>query len=177
MIDWRQSARGDRLLVREAEPLRQLPVFLFPGATEGDRAALLLAALGFMLVKVERKVGWLSPSPRACRAAGAFRELTSLALAAPKESLPPDAPGLPPASIVLANDVPSLPPAWRERVQGFAARGHSILILDFSEASAPLPWPRVPAAGRDEAETLLALFAKTIEETMEGSALLPRAFL
>jgi len=172
-IDWKQTARGDKILVREHEPIETRPLFLWKKTKWSDPAldrqsTLLLCALGFMLFKGEREVGWLTPALRQSKTAALFPKLLFEALSPPytPDPLPPEAPGLHRATLIIASAGQLSPTALIERLEGLAYRNNSALFLDFSgESDSALQncakrfgWPLIPIAPtqRPEAALLLA---------------------
>lgn len=127
-IDWRRSARGDEVFVRQTEwqAARAVALWVDPGAAmgftgapgreaKGARARLLALALGLLLLRGGERVGLAHPDhpPRAGQAqAGRL----ALALAAPEGT---DEHG--------AADLRATPPG-----------GHAVLISDFLGDLAPL---------------------------------------
>lgn len=172
-IDWKQSARSERILVREAEPVKARPVLLFaPPPAMGKRGALLMGALGFMLIRAERPVGWLGSSARLTRTSSVWR---SQLAALPEAALPPEKTAQRAAMLVLAGDASREPERWAGRLIHCARQGFQGLVIDLAAADLPplrdaaqtIGWPLLKDRGDAPPEkTLLAAFA----ESVDGSA-------
>ncbi|MDQ1080588.1 uncharacterized protein (DUF58 family) [Pseudoroseomonas cervicalis] len=169
-IDWRQSAKSDRLYVRETEWEAAQSVALWRDAGPGmawrggpdrpekrERAELLLLALASLLLRGGERVRLLGER-RAYAGRGA---LPSLAEALPRHTPPPADDALPRhARAVLIGDF--LAPLDEIRTQvaalaGRGVRGHLLQVLDPAEET-------LPYAGRVRFEGL----------TGEPALLLPR---
>lgn len=169
MIDWKQSAKGNRLLIKqpEARPIRE--VYLWTPLPAQDEALSLLLALGQMLIKDERCVGWLGAGEGGTRTSSRLKTLIAHEIdLVPSCPAPPEASATHHAFLVLAGDLAAAPPLWVERAKSHAARGSKGLWLDFSNANGPLQesartmgWPVVPAR-KDRRQTLLALFEESL---------------
>ncbi len=180
MIDWRQSARSEKLLIREAEPMQFRPLLLWMPTTQQDipqgrRAALLLTALGYMLIKAERKVGWLSEELRQTRTFPIFRNILADALdLSPTCAAPPEVPALRFAALILAGAFAEAPPEWLQVIHAHGVRGNKGVLLDFSKTDSSaihdcaknMGWPVIRTSPNEAPEpALLHLF----EESLKGS--------
>jgi len=149
-IDWRQSARGDRLYVRETESESAQTIGLWratgPGMgwrgaasrpTKRDRAELLLLALASLLLRGGERVRLLGAG-RTLAGRGALERLAE-DLGGTEGAL--DDPSLPRhARIVLFGDFWAPLPEWQAMLSGFAARGLRgtlVQVLDPAEESLP----------------------------------------
>ncbi|MCR9256432.1 MAG: DUF58 domain-containing protein [Alphaproteobacteria bacterium] len=154
-IDWRRSARGDQVFVRESEWEASQSLWLWSDASPGmgyggkdlptkaERAALLSLAMAILLAEGGERVALLDQStpPRAGRA---MIERLSRHLSAP---LRDDTPSLPQvrslprhAQVLLFSDFLDPLDAIAERVialQKPGVSGHMVQILDPSEAGFP----------------------------------------
>ncbi|WP_135465629.1 DUF58 domain-containing protein [Crenalkalicoccus roseus] len=156
-VDWRQSAKSDRLFVRETEWEAAQTVALWRDAsasmewrsgpavpTKRERAELLLLALASLLLRGGERVRLLGGPGRAhAGRAGlaALAEAVALRGAGAAESLPPPDPGLPRhARAVLFGDFLSPLPEIQAMVAALAARpvrGHLVQVLDAAEETLP----------------------------------------
>ena len=174
-IDWRQTAKTERVYVRETEWEAAQSIWLWCDASPSmrwrsqrdlpekhERAALLTLALAALLVRAGEQVALIGEGvpPRSGRAT-----LSRLALALSREET--NMPGLPPpsalprhAEVVLVGDFLSPLPEVDRAVRGIAGRairGHILLVLDPAEET-------LPFLGRTRFEGLEA----------EGDTLVPR---
>nr|WP_255575373.1 DUF58 domain-containing protein [Caldovatus aquaticus] len=175
-VDWRQSARSDRLFVRETEWEAAQTVALWrePGetmrwrshlsaATKRERAELLLLALAALLLRGGERVRLLpSPDRRAFAGRGALPALAeSLAR---HDAAPADAAIPRHARVVLFGDFLAPLEEVSRTVAALAARpvrGHLVQVLDPAEET-------LPYAGRVRFEGLAA------PRTGEEPVLVPR---
>ncbi len=155
-IDWRRSARGDRLYVREREWeaaesfwfwLDRSPSMNFRSHPEFpskiERATILAIAAAALLARSGERIGMLTPAGAVAAGAGQHaldRFLEHLAGPAADGSLPPAA-GLPRFSNVLAFGDTFAPLAdWDRRIAGLSApgvRGHLVQVVDPGEVRFP----------------------------------------
>lgn len=154
-IDWRRSARDDRLYVREREweAAHSIHFWIDRSASMGfaselalapkiERALVLGLALGDAFVEAGERVGLLGAlNPRASRR---IVELFAEALAADARgltaALPPDAPLPPLDEAVVISDFLSPTAPLRAAVEGLSrrgARGHLVMIVDPVEETFP----------------------------------------
>ncbi len=180
-VDWRQSARTERLLVRGTEPVRFRQIFVWTPLAEketeaGRRALLLLMATSHMLLKAERTVGWLEEDLRQTRTLSIMRTFFADAVAlSRKKDFPPLAQTLQKAVLVLAGNMAQAPESWIDSLRSHGARGNKGVFLDFSSTDSSVAhslartmgWPVVRLAPEEAPEkALLHLF----EEALKGSA-------
>lgn len=63
MIDWRQSARSNQILVREHEKIKNRDIYFYADVAKEapvkEETTLILLALAYALMKKERGLGWL----------------------------------------------------------------------------------------------------------------------
>lgn len=152
-VDWRRSARGDHLFVREAEWEAANAVMLWrdagPGMDTGspglpskrDRAAVCLMAAASLLVRGGERVAALGETGRP-RGGKAGLELTGRALAdGPGAHADVEAPDLPRhARIVLASDFLDPPETWLARLTALTvagAGGALLRVIDPAEEDFP----------------------------------------
>ena len=155
-VDWRQSAKSDRLFIRETEWEAAQTVALWRDAspsmdwrshpslpaTKRERAELLLLALASLLLRGGERVRLIGAPLRAQTGRAGLEALAQgLSLAAAPASLPPFDPGLPRhARAVLFGDFLSPLPEIQATVGTLAARpvhGHLVQILDPAEETLP----------------------------------------
>lgn len=167
-VDWRRSARGDHLYVRETEWEAANAVYLWrdgsPGMAAGspglpakrDRAAVCLIALASLLVRGGERIAALGETgrPRSGRPA---LELAGRALAdGPGAAASVESPDIARhARMVLASDFLDPPETWAARLSAAAAqggRGVMLRVVDPAEEDFPFTGrTRFTAPGRSEA--------------------------
>ena len=151
-IDWRQSARGQRLFVRETEQEAAQTVWLWRdgsssmrwgsnGTDKLARADLLLLALAALLLRGGERVGLLAPGARSTAGAGALVGLAD-ALGRLDDGLDvPPVHALPRhARVVLIGDMLAPLTEIGASIRALAAtpaRGHVLHLLDPAEATLP----------------------------------------
>lgn len=152
-VDWRRSARGDQLFVRETEWEAANAVYLWrdggagmAAASQGlpakrDRAAVCLMAVASLLVRGGERVAALGETGRA-RTGRVGLELTGRALAdgpgAPRHVEAPDLPRH--ARVVIASDFLDPPETWGARLSamtGAGAGGVLLRVIDPAEEDFP----------------------------------------
>lgn len=159
-IDWRQSARGDRVFVREREWEAAQTVYLWidrsasmaftsdrKWETKRDRAALLGLALASLLIRGGERVGLIGADApgldlRGHSGRGWLVTLAeTLSLPAPETaSLPPPAALPRDCRAVIIGDLLRPEHEIETLVEGFAARGvsgHLVQVLDPAEVDFP----------------------------------------
>lgn len=154
-IDWRQSAKSDRLFLRETEWAAAQSVWLWRDASpsmrwhstqelplKGDRAEVLLLALAALLLRAGERVALLgSELPPSASRASLERMALELGVPAPEgQSLPPALPLPRHAQLVLLGDFLSPLPAIEAALRPHAERGvkgHILMIADPAEESLP----------------------------------------
>ena len=166
-IDWRQSARGDRLFVRETEWSAAQTVWLWVDRSasmnwrsgrevpfKGERARVLALALATLLFKGGERVAALANGAAVVAAPGALARLAGLL-----EEGAPEPAGVPRhGEVVLLSDF-LMPLAETEamvrRLAATGARGHLLQVLDPAEEVLPFAG-RIRFAGLEgEGETLV----------------------
>lgn len=190
-IDWRQSARGNRLFVRETEWEAAQSVYLWCDSgpsmdfasknarqTKGERAELLLLALANLLVDAGERVSLLGgqSTPVASRAG-----LERLALLLEQQAAPAD-PGTPPDATAAAQPVPRfaqliligdfLAPVDRLQpvLARYAERGigaYVLQVLDPAEETLPFDGRirfEAPGGGGDELIPRVQSIRKTYQQ-------------
>jgi len=170
-VDWRRSAKGDRLFIREREWEAAQTVWLWRDAspsmeyrshknltTKRERAEILLLALAIVLVRAGERVALLGGEPPTTTRAGIDR--MAIALTHTKS-----APGLPPAEgtvryarFVAFGDFLDPVEETAARLRAHASRGvkgHLVQVFDPAEESLPFAG-RVRFEGPEsEGETLI----------------------
>ncbi len=157
-IDWRQTAKTDRIFVRETEWEASESVWLWRDTSpsmrwrsstelpeKAQRADLLTLALAALLIRGGEQVGLLGESARPMMGRAAltrFAELMALSSAKPDaaRSLPQDTPLPKYAQVALVSDfllpLPELAAAVR-RIAGRGLKGYLVQIVDPAEESLP----------------------------------------
>jgi uncharacterized protein (DUF58 family) len=153
-VDWRRSARGDQLYVRETEWEAANAVYLWRDGSTGmeagskglpskrDRAAVCLIAAASLLVRGGERIAALGETgrPRSGRPA---LEIAGRALAdGPGAAASVESPDIARhARIVLASDFLDPPETWRARLSGLAARGgRGVLLRIIDQAEEDFPF-------------------------------------
>ena len=150
-IDWRQSAKSDRLFIRETEWEAAQTVALWSDASRSmewksgpervskrERADLLLAALASLVLRGGERVRLIGGSGRShAGRAGLTSLVESVSAVSKSQSLPPADPGLPRhARAVLIGDFLAPLEEIHQAVATLAARpvrGHILQVLDPEE--------------------------------------------
>lgn len=158
VIDWRQSAKSDRLFVRQQEWEAAQSVWLwrdnspsmhyrsqFAQVQKIERATLLLVALAALLVRGGERVGLLGEARLPGSGRGALARIAETLLAQAKADKP--AASLPPmealpryGTLVLIGDFLSPTEEMELVIRAFAARGvggHLLQVLDPVEEDLP----------------------------------------
>lgn len=149
LVDWRRSARGDRLYVREREKEAAQTAFFWidPGKgfawkSEGDwpskqrRALTICLAFAILISRGGERIGALGAGAAMSGASALDRLAIALA-----QGLPADPP--PPASrsaVIYASDFYAPPDLWRDRLRRAAAAGATgalLMIADPAEEDFP----------------------------------------
>ncbi len=158
VIDWRQSAKSDRLFVRQQEWEAAQSVWLwrdnspsmhfrsaFAPASKVDRATLLLVALAALLIRGGERVALLGEGRLPGSGRGALTRVAETLIARscadkPAASLPPLEPLPRFATMVFIGDFLSPPEEMESIIRGYAARGiggHLLQVLDPVEEDLP----------------------------------------
>ena len=150
-IDWRQSAKSDRLFIRETEWEAAQTVALWSDASRSmewrstpdrvskrERADLLLAALAALVLRGGERVRLIGGSGRSHAGRAGLTSLVETVSAIGKSrSLPPHDPGLPRhARVVLIGDFLAPLEEIQAAIAALAARpvrGHILQVLDPEE--------------------------------------------
>ena len=180
-IDWRQSARSQRLYVRESEWAAAQTVWLWSDGSasmrwrsgrnlpaKSDRAVVLALAVAILLLKAGERVGVLGPPPP--RAGLSLARIVEAVQAGGQERLP-EAAGLPRhGEAVLISDFLMPLEEVDARVRALSAAGiagHLVQVLDPAEETLPFAG-RVRFAGLEgEGETLVRR-AEDLREAYAG---------
>lgn len=152
-IDWRRSARGDQVYIRENEWEAANTVYFWRDGAEGmnwssskkhrskkDRASVLCMALASLLMRAGERCAVMGESerPRAGRV-GLERISRRIALSeGPSRNLDADIPAY--ARLVIASDFLEAPELWRQRLarlSGRPAKGVLLHIIDPAEREFP----------------------------------------
>ncbi|WP_207483381.1 DUF58 domain-containing protein [Arenibaculum pallidiluteum] len=200
MIDWRQSAKTQRVFVRENEWEAAQTAWLWSDAspsmdwrsdrglpTKRERAELLVMALAVLLARGGERVALLGGGqpPGTNRFALARMAMTLSGPGLGGDGLPSPAPLPRHAMLMLAGDLLSPLPDIHRVVSSFAARGlrgHLLQVLDPAEETLPYDG-RVEFAGLEGEEDLLvprveavrAAYRERLEAHRAGLAALARA--
>ena len=167
-IDWRQSAKSDKLFIRETEWAAAQSVWLWPDPSPSmhwrskrslpekrDRADLIALALSSLLVRAGERVAVLGTGERPISGKVALERLAARILHRPKPlGQPGDLPAFEPlpryASLIFIGDLLAPLEQIDKLVRRFAAagvRGYLFHVLDPAEQS-------LPYAGRTRFEGL-----------------------
>jgi uncharacterized protein (DUF58 family) len=149
LVDWRRSARGDRLYVREREKeaaqsvtfwLDPAPGFAWksdgPWPTKHRRALTLCLATSILFARGGERVGALGVGP--LRSGPRAIDRLAIDLQAQNAAAPPIPPTY--SAAVFASDFYAPPDVWRERLRTAAGRGVSgalLMVCDPAEEDFP----------------------------------------
>lgn len=151
-VDWRRSARGDDLYVRETE-LETARTILFycdphkgfdwTGAsgrtTKADAARIMMLASGLLLSKAGERVGVLGSGRKASFGKAAADKLGEDLLYSSPSQFPP--PPKSQAIFVVASDFYDPVDVWRERLAPLASRSKEGVLLSVSDPmEETFPW-------------------------------------
>ena len=178
MIDWKQSARSDKLYVRERERLAPQTVYLWAdrsgsmhyhsqnNPTKTERAHVLLLALAHLMLHGGEKIAWLTNPLTTAQGLPAFAKLTArlLPLTPTETNLPPTLPRTPNATLILASDFMADTHLWQKQLNAYAAlnlRGILLHIADPEEDS-PTFKGHVRMEGCENEPTLLLPQAESL---------------
>jgi len=191
-IDWRQSAKSDRLFIRETEWAAAQSVWLWPDPSPSmnwrskrglpekrDRADLVALALASLLVRAGERVAVLGTGERPISGKVAMDRLTQriLGRVGYANAVPGDLPAFEPlprySTLVFIGDLLAPLEALDKLVRRFAAsgvRGYLFHILDPAEQSLPYAG-RTRFEGLEQEGHLLVKRVETVrEEYMEKMA-------
>lgn len=152
-IDWRRSARGDNVYIRENEWEAANTVYFWRDGSEGmdwssskkyptkqNRATVLCMAMTSLLMRAGERCAVMGESERA-RTGRIGQERIARTLArttGPSRNLDADIPAF--ARLVLASDFLETPEVWRERLarlSGRPAKGVLLHVIDPAEREFP----------------------------------------
>lgn len=194
-VDWRRSARGDQLYVREREWEAAHDYFLwmdcsssmaFASSLASDdklsRAVILGLALADVLVRGGERVAALGlTAPVSARDVidRLARALADNVAETTHDDLPPQAPLRPRAKVVLISDFLIEPDALSARLRRFADAGASgalLMVIDPSEESLPFSGETMfldtdggPSFHAGEAKSLRAAYAQRFDAHREAA--------
>ena len=151
-VDWRRSARGDDLFVRETEleTARTIqfycdphPGFDWTGApgrmTKADAARIMMLASGLLLSKAGERIGVLGSGRKASFGKAAADRLGEDLLNSKPAHFPP--PPKSQAIFVIASDFYDPVAVWRDRLAPLAARSKEGVLLSVSDPlEETFPW-------------------------------------
>ncbi len=181
-IDWRQSARTDKLYVRETEWEAAHTVYLWADGspsmdyasgdglpTKADRAALIAMALAVLLARGGERVGSLDGTVRPGNGRGALRQLAEHLTTPPSLDLGMIPQGLGQsrsARIVLVSDFLMETGTIAHRIRqlsGAGTKGHLVHVLDPAEEDLPFTG-RAQFEDLEEAASLTVGRAESLRE-------------
>ena len=152
-IDWRQSAKSDRLYLREMEWAAAQSVWLWRDASasmnwrsspglppKAERADLLILAVAALLLRAGERVALLGGESRPTASRASLERLAQALGRSAPESLPPSIALPRHAQLVLIGDFLSPLPAIDAVLRPYAERGlkgHLVQIYDPAEESLP----------------------------------------
>jgi len=183
MIDWKLSARGRELFVREHELIRHRRTFFwssFEGAAEVEQHThLVLLALAYVMVEKERTVGWLVdglPTTQTSSQVASLFETAMMRLGKTKSNAP-DKQKVKNDFVIFAADFTHAGEPMLAAVKTYAAQGNHGILLNlgptFDEKTNPVTltarnaqWPVVHLSPEDRPDITLAhLLEKTVQAT------------
>jgi uncharacterized protein (DUF58 family) len=182
-IDWRESAKSQRLYVRETEWEAAQSVFLWRDAsasmdwsstaalpTKRARADLLVVALASLLIRGGERIALLGTGAPPLSGRIALNRIAAVIDRPAAMSAPPSLPRFEPlprhAQIVLIGDFLSPLDSIQTTVTGFAAiglHGHLLQVLDPAEETLPFDG-RVRFEGIEEPDAVLISRVETVRE-------------
>jgi uncharacterized protein (DUF58 family) len=149
LVDWRRSARGDRLYVREREKEAAQSVLFWldpdagfawksdgPWPTKRRRALTLSLATAILFARGGERVGALGMGP--VRSGPRAVDRLAVDLEAQRMATPPTPPSR--SAVVYVSDFYAPPDIWRERLRAASAAGASgalLMICDPAEEDFP----------------------------------------
>ncbi len=180
-IDWRQSAKSDRLFIRETEWEAAHTILLWRDTsasmdyhsagtlpTKRERADLLLLALASLLLRGGERVGLLQENrpPPVSHVSGLERLANLLLTGGTGADLPPPARVGRHSTVILASDFLGPLPPVAEAVQALAAQGvDGVLIQLLDPAEITLPFSgRVRFEGVEGEDAELAPRAEALRD-------------
>lgn len=167
-IDWRQSARTDRILVREAEPAHvSAAVFwMAPSLRANPHPIPVLLALGHFLAAQGRPMAWHDGQSRLTRTYAVFLQafehyFGNGFLTATLHQLPQA------TQLIVAADFSELDQDSTQLLQRYSAEGHRAILLHCSEKplgpentlnvlAQRLAWPIITVSTEAKEEAVLA---------------------
>ncbi|NTU76780.1 MAG: DUF58 domain-containing protein [Alphaproteobacteria bacterium] len=138
LIDWRQSARGDKLYVRERE--KEVVPTLYLWSDPSARGQTLLLALAHILLNGGANVAWLGQPRNIVRGVGMFETFLRAAEKAAFDPADP-CPLLPRRKnghIVLIGALAAKTELWDGFLRAAAAQGSGGTLLDFGKTDETL---------------------------------------
>jgi uncharacterized protein (DUF58 family) len=178
-VDWRQSAKSDRLYLRETEWAAAQSVWLWRDASpsmdwrsspqlppKAERADVLLLALAALLLRAGERIALFGGALRPTASRAALDRLAALLGQGGGASLPPLEPLPRHAQIVLIGDFLSPLPEIEAALAPYADRGlkgHLLLIGDPAEETLPF-LGRVRFEGTEQEGELLLSRVETVKE-------------
>jgi uncharacterized protein (DUF58 family) len=184
-IDWRQTAKSDRVYVREHEWAAAQTIWLWRDASASmrftsdprrhdkrDHASILILALAAMLVRAGERIGLLGSDMRPVSGTSALDRLVFELdrLEAAEDSLPPFRPLPRHAPLVLVGDFLSPLETIDRRLREFAGgnrTGHLVQLLDPAEEGLPYHG-RVRFEGMEGEGEMLASRAEALRPEYEA---------
>lgn len=181
LIDWRQSARGDTLYVRQREAETVQTVYLWADASgsmhyksrkdlpeKTERAHVIQLALAHLLLRGGERVVWLRKVPISARTASGFSIMAANALPPPLEeaSYPPEIGYNAHSYMVICGDFLSDLDGLKRALRLYASlnmRGALVQIVDPLEAD-PAFSGRIKLSGLENEHSLLLPDAASARE-------------
>jgi uncharacterized protein (DUF58 family) len=198
-IDWRQSAKSDRLYLRQMEWAAAQSVWLWRDNSasmdwrsqpslplKSERAELLVLAVAALLLRAGERVALLGGQDRPSASRSSLERFGQALRRAPGESLPPKQ-ALPRyAQLVLVGDFLSPLPAIEAALRPFAERGlsgHIVQIHDPAEETLPF-LGRIRFEGTEKEGELLLSRTELVQDAYreryrahrDGLTIMVRAF-
>src|ERR1700761_7476536 len=179
-IDWRQSARTDKLFIREREWEAAQNVYLWADhsgsmrygsdrnlPTKTERAHVMMLALASLLLRGGEQVVWLSNDPVIARGKTGLKAIAArIELSGSAESVPPQIRIARNAHMILCSDF-LMPPEELEKLMHYYAalnlRGALIHILDPAEVDLPFEG-RLELQGCESEAPMLLANARALRE-------------
>jgi uncharacterized protein (DUF58 family) len=179
-IDWRQSARTDKIFIREREWEASQTAYLWADnsgsmhyasdknlSTKSERAKLLMLALASLLLRGGEKVVWLDRRNITAHGKNGLEQIAARMGSTAGDSVPPAAPFAHHAHMILCSDFLMEPEQLEQLMRHYAAlnlRGAFVHIIDPAEESFTFQG-RVEMLGCENEDPLLVPNATALQET------------
>jgi uncharacterized protein (DUF58 family) len=179
-IDWRQSARTDKIFIREREWEAAQTIYLWADTSgsmqytshkntpsKAERAQLLMLALASLALRGGEKVIWLDRQNIAVHGKNGLAQIAARLDEKPGDSVPPDVPLVRHAHMVLCSDFLAEPDQLRAIMRQYTAlhlHGALLHVLDLAEENFAFKG-RLEMQGSEGEASLLLPNAESLRDT------------